>query len=126
MTELIVDRLEAVQIEHAHRERLPAALRAGDGVLEAIIEQAAVGHSGEGVEVGDAIEFVGMRLQATDVGEHCDVMDQLPVFVLDTGDGQGFSENLTVLAAVPHLAAPVATLVQAAPHLGVELVLVAT
>ena len=46
MPERIVDMLEAVEIEHHHRDAL-ALLRAGDGVVQPILEQRPVRQSGQ-------------------------------------------------------------------------------
>ena len=57
MTERVIDRLEAVEIEHQQGERLAAALRAIERLLHALAEQRAVGKAGQFVmrrHFGDA------------------------------------------------------------------------
>ena len=74
MTELVVDRLEAVEIQVAHGEHLADPARARDGLLQTIGEQASIGHAGQLVVMRDVIEFRFVRLEHADVGEHADVV----------------------------------------------------
>ena len=47
VAERVVDVLEAVEVDEQQRERLPAAARSDDALLEAVVEQHAVGQIGE-------------------------------------------------------------------------------
>ncbi len=52
MTEGVVDALEAIQIEEHDGHALLVALGLGQGLIETVEQQAAVGQAGQGVVVG--------------------------------------------------------------------------
>jgi hypothetical protein len=118
---LIVDRLEAIEVEIDHRQRLPAALRLGNRVPQAVAEQRAVGQAGEDIVIGVALELAQMRLGGGDVGEERDAVMDGAVVVAHGTDGQRCEVQLAPFAAAPDLAVPVSDLDNAAVHLGVEL-----
>ena len=64
MAERIVDELEAIQVEHQHGELLAIAFRVHDRLVEAVIEQHAIGKSGQGIVRGDVSQLVVGGFQA--------------------------------------------------------------
>src|SRR5437870_11519445 len=52
MAEGVVDLLEAIEVHHDHPHRVAAAARGGDGVLQAIEKQGAIGQAGQTVMSG--------------------------------------------------------------------------
>src|SRR3569623_1902077 len=63
MTQGIVDVLEAVQIHEQHGQGFLLALRLRDCMLQALIEQRAVGKAGQAVEIGKKL-YAFLRLLA--------------------------------------------------------------
>lgn len=114
-------RLEAVQVQQQHRQFLAVALGPLQGVLQAVVEEGAVGQAGEGVEMGQPLQFVLGMLDGGNVGEDADVIDRLALLVEYGIDGQPLGEEGAVLAPVPYLAAPDAGAGQGLPHQAVEL-----
>ena len=55
--EAVVDRLEAVEVEHEHARAVPAALGAGHGLVDALGQQRAVGELGQRVVEGEALQL---------------------------------------------------------------------
>ena len=116
----IVDRLEAVEVDHAHRQRLAGAVGVGDRLAQAVVEQAAVGGAGERVEIGDAVELLFLALEPADVREGGHVVQQPAIAVANAADRQHLGELAAVLAAVPQFALPVVLLLEGFPQRAVE------
>ena len=55
--EAVVDRLEPVEVEHEHGGQVPAASGAGDGLVDALGQQRAVGEIGQRVVEGEALQL---------------------------------------------------------------------
>nr|AAP22952.1 hypothetical protein 1 [Rhizobium arachis] len=83
----IVDRLEAVQVAEHHRHRMVAAPRLLDGLLDAVLQQHAVGQLGQRVVQGGLDQLVvGMRQR---IGQQAGAHAHLPVEQRgDQGDTQ--------------------------------------
>jgi hypothetical protein len=64
MAEAVVQKLEAVQVEHQHREAPPAAPVAGDLVVDPREQRPAVGRAGQRVTQGGSPKRVALALQA--------------------------------------------------------------
>jgi hypothetical protein len=60
MAEAVVDRLEAVEVEVAHRQQALLALGAGQRLRQPVGQHDAVGHAGKGVVMGEALELLFM------------------------------------------------------------------
>ena len=70
VTEVVVDRLEPVQVQVEQGHRLTVAVEAGDGLLQPVVEQHPVGQAGQVVVGGElAQEPLGI-LQIGDVPGH--------------------------------------------------------
>ena len=117
----VVDTLEVVQIQKAHRQQFFAALGVGDGHGQPVIQQAPVGQPGQHVIVGDAVQFILMGLELADVGEDGDVIADLAVLAAHGVDGQQFRIHFAAAPAVPDLTLPAASGAQFQPHLLIEL-----
>jgi hypothetical protein len=65
----IVDQLEPVQVEEQHRDEAVAALEPAQRLLQAVHEHRAVGHAGQRVRAGLALEVELRLLAVTDVAD---------------------------------------------------------
>ena len=117
----VVHGLEAVQVHETHRQPLACPLRTGQALLQAVCQQGTVGQAGQGVEVRQAFQLFLLVLALGDVGEHADVVRDLPIRIAQRVDGAGGGIQAAVLVPVPELALPVPVLVQCLPHGGVLL-----
>src|SRR6266536_119647 len=103
VAELVVDRLEAIEVEDQHRQPAAPAPGAAHRLVEAVVEEAAVGKAGEGV-VGGAVEEVElMALAVVDVFDHGNEVVDGAVHVMDRAHGQAAPELGPVLAQVAGL-----------------------
>jgi hypothetical protein len=117
----VVDGLETVQVDERHRQAMAFALAARHGLLQAVGQQHAVGQAGQGVVVCDAFEFAFVFLDGSDVGEQRHIVRGGAQRVAHRADGDDFGKQLAVLAAVPHLAGPVARVPAGSRHMvGIE------
>ena len=67
MAKTVVDGLEVVQVEVAHRQRVPAAPRSLDGLAQPVDQHATVGNAGQWVEIGQPIQLGLVGLDVADV-----------------------------------------------------------
>ena len=78
VSEAVVHGLEVVEVEKEHGEVGVGALHAGQGMLEAVLEERLVGQPGQGVVKGAVGELVLEHLAVGDVPEAVDPADDLP------------------------------------------------
>ena len=123
--EAVVDARQAVDVQQQQGDLAAALARLGQRLLQAVVEQRAVGQQGQRVMVAQEVELVVGGLERRHVGGHRDVGGQLALVVAHRADAGAFGIDFAVLAAVPQLAAPLAVLFQAAPHGLVEVPVVA-
>ena len=116
MSELIVHRLEAVQIQVTHRQQVTAAVGRGDGLGQHLHQPRAVGQPRQLVEMRLALEAIALLPLFGDVGDHQHVVLQLAAGVVDGRDRRLQGAQLAVAAPLDHFAAPVAGIAQAGPH----------
>ena len=120
MTEAFVDVLEVIQIYQQHGAAAVVTLGPLQGMLDSFGEQQAVGQVAQGIMVGQVVQFALGALEGADVGEHRNEVADLALFVADGADVLPLRVHLAILAAVPHLAAPGATVLQSLPHAVIE------
>eukprot|EP01022_Parablepharisma_sp_SALTPOND_P027435 TRINITY_DN665_c0_g3_i1.p1 TRINITY_DN665_c0_g3~~TRINITY_DN665_c0_g3_i1.p1 ORF type:complete len:1952 (-),score=631.07 TRINITY_DN665_c0_g3_i1:246-6101(-) len=117
MADGVVQGLEVIQVDEQQGRTSLGAQREGDGLLEAVQQQGAIGQAGQGVEEGQfADAFLG-QLAVADVVMGADVVGDLVILVLDGRDGEPFGIDFAVLAAVPDLTLPLAEAPHALAHL---------
>ena len=97
----------------------------GQGLIDAVLDQAAVRELGQGVVVCLKADALFILLALGDVAEGGDIILGAVAFPPHGGDRQPFREHLAVLAAVPDLALPPAGPRQRVPHGVVEFGVVA-
>lgn len=117
MAEGVVDRLETIQVEeHQHH---PGLLPFGllQRVVQAVLEQCAVGQVGEGVVVGQAVDALFAGLALADVGEEAHVAGQVALVIEYCSNADPRRVVVAVAALEPHLAFPTAALVQLLDHI---------
>ncbi len=107
VAERVVDVLEAVQVQEQQGHLLPLALRLGQGVLQAVVEQGPVGQVGQGVVEGEVIEAIlpfvqpGLGQQAVrDVLHQSHGVNRPPVVIEDPAAGEMPDHGGAVLAQV--------------------------
>ena len=71
MAQEIVDLLEAVQVEIEQGQAAPGARRDGQGLDQAVLEQAAVGQAGQRVVVRQMLDAVAQFLGAGEQAAWC-------------------------------------------------------
>ena len=64
VAERVVDKLEAVEIQHRHRELMRLTVRLGNRLSDAVFEQQAVGEPGERVVRGEVTQLPVRRLKS--------------------------------------------------------------
>ena len=64
MAERVIDELEAVEVEHQHREFMRLAVRLGNRLGDAVIEQQAVRQAGECIVRGQVPQLAVGRLES--------------------------------------------------------------
>ncbi len=67
VAEAVVDVLEAVQVEHHHRDQLPGAARLRHRLLHPVAQQVAIGQAGERIVVGKIFDAALLHLALGDV-----------------------------------------------------------
>ncbi|MDV7391260.1 hypothetical protein RZS08_07915, partial [Arthrospira platensis SPKY1] len=107
--------------EVGHRDALFAPAGLGDGLLEAVAKERAVGQAGEGVVVGEELELRLVGLLRGDVSVQGHVTQRPAPIVRHRADGEQDRIMLSGLAPVPKLASPEAMLAQACLHRRIEL-----
>ena len=117
---LVVDGLEAVQIEKHHRHRQARALALHHRLAQPIRQQNPVGQLGERVKVGNVLQGGLVFFLGRDVVEQAQVMQRSAVLVFHHADGEQLGVQAAVFAAVPQLAVPVALGAQSVPDVGVK------
>ena len=120
VTVAVVDVLETIEVDHRHGERFAAALGLGDGPLEAVGEERAVGQAGQGVVRGLVLQQVLPLQPVADVAPAREVVGDAARFVEERADRLLFVEEAAVAAAVHQHAAELVPGVQGAPHVAVE------
>ena len=124
MAEVIVDELEAVQVDEHEGNALfgpPGLLQV---LLQPVQEIAAVGQPGEAVVVSHLVELILGLLHDRDVGEQADIAGDFSVFPHDRAHGEPLWVDLAVLPPVPDLPLPASPFSERIPKLLVELLLV--
>ena len=122
---LVVDGLEAVEVQEHDGADAFGAVRALQRVRQARVQQQAVGQVGQRVVVGQVLHLRFGVCDARDVGEHAHEVDDLAALVAHRADGQPARVDFTALAAVPDLALPTAELGDVAPQVLEEVAVVA-
>ena len=108
MTVLIIDLLEAIEIEIRDGQQLSASLALQHGLMQTVGQQYAVGQSGEHVKMCEMLELPLMFLGRADIGGQRDILLCLALCVSDGTDGEQFRVQLAILASVPEFATPMA------------------
>ncbi len=117
VAEGVVDRLETVQVEeHQHH---PGLLPLGllQRVVQAVLEQRAVGQVGQGVVVRQAVDALLAGLALADVGEEAHVAGQVAFVVEHSSDADPRRVVLAAASLEPDFAFPGAALVQLLEHI---------
>ncbi|MNT71078.1 hypothetical protein D3C72_2095270 [compost metagenome] len=120
MAKTVVDVFETVQVQKQHRTLAFGSLGTGEGRLQAVLEQGAVGQACEWVVVRLVVEFGLGMLEAGYVGKHRNKVGYTPVPVAHGTDGQPTGVQLAIFAAVMDFALPVAFSGELVPHGGVK------
>jgi hypothetical protein len=121
MTERVVDRLEAVEIEKHQGHRTAVSPRLRQRLEEAVAEQAAVRQVGQLVMVGKMLNALFVGLAFGNILFDGDEMLNPAVAVGDRGNGQRLGIETAVLAAVDQFAGPHPAGQNGFPHALVEL-----
>ena len=87
VAEGVVDDLEAVEVEQHHRNHLFAAVSARHRLVQAVVEQDAVGKLGQRIVVGQVMKAFLVGLDGGDVGKDGDIMGGVAEVVHDGRDG---------------------------------------
>ena len=87
VTERIVHVLEPVEVDEHHRHFLFVALRAARRLLQAVVQQASVRHTGQRIEACELLELALRFLQQRDIGEYPHVIAESAVGVAHGGGG---------------------------------------
>ncbi|OIQ92176.1 hypothetical protein GALL_258530 [mine drainage metagenome] len=98
----VVHVLEAIEVDENDRDGLAVPLRQGDGVLQPVVEQIAVGKPGERVVVRLAFQLRLVVHTFGDVVEDVDEMRELPFLVMNRCRGQIDPIRAAVLLVVAH------------------------
>ena len=117
VTERVVHRLEAIQVQEHHRDPRAAALGQRQRLRDAVAQQLAVGKIGEGIVVGEMVHSLLALLALGDVGEDLDVVAGPALRIAHHADGEPLEEHVAVAAPIPHFALPVAVAIHFRPHL---------
>ncbi len=116
MAVLVVDGLEAVEVEEDDGQRPLLALALRQRLLQPVQQQDPVGQAGQGVEMGDVLERVLALLQLGDVGEDGDVIGNAVGVVAHGAYAQHGHVFGAVLTRATQLAGPVGLFGHGAPH----------
>src|SRR3990167_4304293 len=100
MTDRIVDRLEAIQVDEHHRQATLIAPGNLAALAQAILEQAAVGQAGQQIMTGIETELSLIASFFGDVVLYTDKMGELAALVEDRRDVQIVPEWCAVLVVV--------------------------
>ncbi|EXI74661.1 MAG: hypothetical protein AW07_01589 [Candidatus Accumulibacter sp. SK-11] len=106
VTQSVVDALEAIEINEHHGQRLATAMRTREFMPDPLVQQAAVGQTGQRIDVRQAPDARLRLLVPADVDEAGDIVRR-HAFRVDAADRQPFRIQATVPAPVPDLALPV-------------------
>jgi hypothetical protein len=98
MAQGIVDLLEPIQIDEQQAHALARWARGGDRLLDAVVEQGAIGQIGEHVVLSEMRHFLRHRTFATHVTEHDDGAGDLTVGPVNRGRGI-FDEQLRTISS---------------------------
>ena len=112
----VVDIFETVQVDEQQRETFVFTPRLRDGLLQAILEQTAVGQVGERVVKSHLMQLALHPLVRAQIRKHPDVIGDFALGVAHRVDMQPLGVNVAIFAAVPQLALPDAGLQQVFPH----------
>ncbi|MNT28432.1 hypothetical protein D3C72_1641190 [compost metagenome] len=93
----VVEVFEVIEVDEQQGAEVLGALAGGDGALQAVQQQAAVGQAGEGVEEGQALDFLFCALAVCDV--HGEAMGHHRAIGLAVRNGIG---HVPAHAAVGH------------------------
>ena len=120
VAELVVEGLEAVQVQIDHRHLVLVLRGLAHGDQQAVGQQAAVGQTGQGVVLAQALYLALLLAQRAQVGRDAGVALQAPAGVGHRADGEQAGIDLARFAPVPDFPAPQPVLAQRQPHLAVK------
>ena len=106
MAEGVIDGLETVQIDKEQGETVGIPCRLGDGHLNTVDEQTAVGQAGQQVMEGQVLDLRLLLLAFRDVGEAGNMVLRVAPFVADQADGEPDWIDFSALASVTGLSLP--------------------
>ncbi len=106
MSQRIVNRLEAIQVEITDRQHFVAAVSPAEGLLQAVRKQDAVGQLGERVMIGRMLEMILLLFQLGNVREQAHVVADLMVFPVHAEDIQPGGVDLAVGMLIGDFTAP--------------------
>ncbi|MEF8710022.1 MAG: hypothetical protein V5B38_14620 [Candidatus Accumulibacter propinquus] len=113
MAKGVVDVLEAVEVDEQYGQSALVAVRTLQCLVQTVAKQQPVGQTGQRIVMCLVIQLIVGVAQFGDVGEHPDIMREMPILVLDGADRQGLQKGLAVLSPVPEFA-------RQRPHSGQE------
>ena len=116
----VVDCLEAVKVQKRDREAVLAPLALRQSLTQAVGQQHPVRQTGQCIEMGNALQLALLVLHRCDVGKQRDIVLRFARRIAHGTDGQQFGVHLTVLAPVPHFAAPMPLPIELLPHLRIK------
>ncbi len=90
VAEAVIDLLEAVEIDEQNSQWPTASLCSFDLLFQVIVEQVAIGQSGQCIEVRLAPDQLLALLPLRDIREDRDILKDLAVLIVDGFDGQPF------------------------------------
>ena len=120
MAVIVIDGLEAIQVEVGQGQPGVRALDLRHGLPQAVAKQDPVRQPGQGIIMGDVHQLTLMLLALGDVRVQRHVAQDLSLAIVDRADGEHGDVLLARLAPVPDLTVPMAVLDQVAPHGRVE------
>ena len=118
--ERVIDQSEAVEVEQDQRRTPLEAAGSEQRLLQAVVEQGAVGQFGQCVVARQEVDALGCRLAFRQVAEDADIVRRDAAGLAQAADREPFGDQGTVLVAIGDFALPVAVLVDGPPHLGIE------
>ncbi|OIQ79069.1 hypothetical protein GALL_392110 [mine drainage metagenome] len=123
MAQVVVDLLEAIQVEVAHgQQRAGVALAMGDGLAETVGKQHAIGQPGQHVVVRHHLQRLLLVLALGDIRKQPDEVQGAAVIIVQGGDAQQLGIYLAGFLAVPDFTLPVTLLDQGLPHVAIEFI----
>ena len=116
MAQGVVQGFEVVQIDEQQCPMTAAARTRGQGLVEAVHQQPAIGQAGQRIVEGQAPDLLLSVLTLGDVHQGADEMGHHPLRIFHRRDGEPLRINLATLASVPDLPLPVAVEIERLPE----------